>query len=75
MVDVKFLSPDQKANLTGQSAQERLVQFLGDLTWNASNNRYSLTAFSIVFMDGVNLELYRTIAKLTRPYHKDLPLL
>ncbi|CAL8080176.1 unnamed protein product [Calicophoron daubneyi] len=75
MVDVKFLSPDQTANLTGQYAQERLVQFLGDLTWNASNNRYSLTAFSIVFMDGVDLELYRKIVKLTRSYHKDLPLL
>nr|CAH8854088.1 unnamed protein product [Trichobilharzia regenti] len=74
IVDVKFLLDNQKQCFSNTLAYERLIQFIGELNISPTNGKhYRLTAFSFTFMDGVNLELYKTATKITRNYVKYLP--
>ncbi|KAA3676079.1 uncharacterized protein DEA37_0012170 [Paragonimus westermani] len=75
LVSVQYLSDELKQNLTGHAAEERLIQFIGDLSLPADRERYHLTAFASSFMDGVDLNVYRSVAKITRSYVKHLPAL
>ncbi|CAH8520392.1 unnamed protein product [Schistosoma turkestanicum] len=74
IVDVKYLSENQKQCLSNHSANERLIQFIGELSISLKDGKhYHLTAFSFTFMDGVSLDLYRTVTKITRSYISYLP--
>ncbi|CAH8555083.1 unnamed protein product [Heterobilharzia americana] len=74
IVDVKYLTDDQKQCFLNQSAHERIIQFIGELNLSPSDGKhYRLTAFSFSFMDGVNLELYKIVTKITRNYVQHLP--
>ncbi|KAF5403671.1 hypothetical protein PHET_02742 [Paragonimus heterotremus] len=75
IVNVQYLSDELKQSLTGHAAEERLIQFVGDLSLPADRERYHLTAFASSFMDGVDLNIYTSVAKITRSYVKHLPAL
>ncbi|KAK4470407.1 hypothetical protein MN116_005964 [Schistosoma mekongi] len=73
-VDVKYLAENQKQCFSNQSANERMIQFIGELSISLKDRRhYQLTAFSFTFMDGVNLDIYKTVTKITRKYITYLP--
>ncbi|CAH8590889.1 unnamed protein product [Schistosoma rodhaini] len=73
IVNVKYLTENQKQCFSTQTANERLIQFIGELSVSDDRKRYHLTAFSFTFMDGVSLDLYRTVTKITRSYIAYLP--
>ncbi|KER20484.1 hypothetical protein T265_15308 [Opisthorchis viverrini] len=75
LVDVKYLPDAQKHILSSEAARDRLVQFLGDLSSKPDQKRYTLIALAMVFMDGVDLNLYRSVVQITRPYVKHLSVL
>ncbi|CAI2730620.1 unnamed protein product [Schistosoma spindalis] len=73
IVNVKYLTENQKQCFSSQTANERLIQFIGELSISEDKKHYHLTAFSFTFMDGVSLDLYRTVTKITRSYIAYLP--
>ncbi|CAH8565011.1 unnamed protein product [Schistosoma bovis] len=75
IVNVKYLTENQKQCFSSQTANERLIQFIGELSISDDKKHYHLTAFSFTFMDGVSLDLYRTVTKITRSYIAYLPSL
>lgn len=70
-VDMKFLSDEQKRSLTNESNRERLIQILGDLS--LSGDQFTIVAFCFVFMDGVDMDLYKSVARLTRSLTECIP--
>ncbi|KAG5450134.1 kicstor complex protein C12orf66 [Clonorchis sinensis] len=75
LVDVKYLPDAQKHILSSEAARDRLVQFLGDLSLKPDQRHYTLIALAMVFMDGVDLNLYRSVVQITRPYVKHFSVL
>ncbi|TPP56561.1 hypothetical protein FGIG_10335 [Fasciola gigantica] len=70
-VDAKFLSDAQKRSLSNESNRERLIQILGDLSM--SGDQFIMVALSFVFMDGIDIDLYKSVAHLTRSLTEHIP--
>ncbi|VDO04707.1 unnamed protein product [Rodentolepis nana] len=71
LVDVSMLSEDFKRALSGEAGLDRLVQFIGRLSLSPGNKKtWCLLAMAYKFMDGVNLQSYKEVVRITRPYAK-----
>lgn len=71
LVDVSLLSEDFKRALSGEAGLDRLVQFIGRLSLSPGNNKtWCLLAMTYKFMDGVDLQSYEEVVRITRPYAK-----
>ncbi|VDL92755.1 unnamed protein product [Schistocephalus solidus] len=68
LVDVSLLAEDLKTSLAGEGAQDRLVQFIGTLKLVPGAKSWRLQAFILTFMDGIDLNAYQEVVKITRPY-------
>ncbi|VDN09907.1 unnamed protein product [Dibothriocephalus latus] len=68
LVDVSLLAEDLKTSLAGEGAQDRLVQFIGTLKVVPGGKSWRLQAFILTFMDGIDLNAYQEVVKITRPY-------